>query len=51
MKKQGARGRTNGTGQRRPIYVVVQTYLQFQQGFTFGSGKVAKPKTSQATMT
>ena len=26
---QGACGRMDGTGQRRPIYVVVQTYLQF----------------------
>ena len=26
---QGARGRIDGTGQRRPIYVVVKTYLLF----------------------
>ena len=26
---QGARGRIDGTGQRRPIYVVVRTYLLF----------------------
>ena len=26
---QGARGRIDGTGQRRPIYVVLKTYLQF----------------------
>ena len=26
-EKQGARGRIDGTGQRRPIYVVVKTYL------------------------
>ena len=26
---QGARGRIDGTGQRRPIYVAVQTYVHF----------------------
>ena len=49
MKKQGARGRIDGTGQRRPIYVVMWTYLQLQNSYsyTFGNGKVAKPKTTQ----
>ena len=30
--QQGARGRIDGTGQRRPIYVVVKTYLHFRHG-------------------
>ena len=32
ISQQGARGRIDGTGQRRPIYVVVKTYLHFRHG-------------------
>ena len=46
--KQRARGRIDGTGQRRPIYVVVKTYLQTP---IVRYGKVAKPKTTHADMT
>jgi len=46
-EKQGARGRIDGTGQRRPIYVVVKTYLQIP---SVRNGKVAKPKTTHADM-
>ena len=35
---QGARGRIDGTGQRRPIYVVVQTYLQFSSLSSMATG-------------
>ena len=34
---QGARGHMDGTGQRRPIHDVVQTYLQFSN-FHFRNG-------------
>ena len=35
---QGARGRIDGTGQRRPIYIVVQTYLQFSSLSSMATG-------------
>ena len=44
-EKQGARGRIDGMGQRRPIYVVVKTYLQTP---IVRYGKVAMPKTTHA---
>ena len=45
LNPTGTRGRIDGTGQRRPIYVVVKTYLQTP---IVRHGKVAKPKTTHA---
>ena len=43
ISQQGARGRIDGTGQRRPIYVVVKTYLHFL------TWDVANPRTTKPT--
>ena len=45
---QGAGGRIDGTGQRRPIYVAGQTYLHF---FHLLSWDAANPRTTVPTST